>query len=186
MIKKLSYCISIYLKNHSTILKDNDFLKINYVIQVILRAIIILFVLFIVFGIIDKLQVFILALIILISLRPYLGGIHCKSAISCTLLTLIHFLLIVLLSGKMPLYNNYIYVIVFLISFILVLIYAPLPNKKRHVENLMKLKIKSLISLSLWIIIFFYIKNSYFRNTIFLSILLQIIQIIIINRDEHN
>lgn len=184
MINKLSYCISTYLKNQNSVLDEKDFFKLNYVIQVLLGDIIIMFLLCIMFAILGKLHEFVLAFIILISLRPFLGGIHCNTGISCTLLTILHFAIIVLLSDKIPLYSNYIYITIFLISFILVVIYAPLPNKKRHVKNLMKLKIKSLISLSLWIIIFFYIKSAYVRNIIFLSIILQIVQIIIVTREE--
>ncbi|MFR8041410.1 MAG: accessory gene regulator B family protein [Clostridium butyricum] len=184
MIEKLSYCISKYIKNNNEALDQNDFLKLIYVIQVIFTDTIILLLLFIFFGMLGKLFIFSLALIILVTLRPFMGGIHFNSLVSCTLVTIIHFSLIVFFSDIFPRYNNYIYVVIFLFSIILVLIYAPLPNKKRRIKNLIKLKIISLISLSFWISIFFYIKSLYICNTIFLSIILQSIQIIIINIEE--
>ncbi|HCW52878.1 MAG TPA: accessory regulator AgrB [Clostridium sp.] len=184
MLEKLSYYISTYIKNHSSVLGTNDFLKLNYAIQVILNNVIVMFFLCVFFCMFNKLVLFMLSLLILTSLRPFIGGVHCASIFGCTLLTIMHFSIIVFFSDKVYISNSYIYFVIFLISFILVLIYSPLPNKKRPVKNLIKLKTISLISLSFWIIIFFCIKSPSIKNSIVLSVILQIIQIIIVKVEE--
>lgn len=92
-----------------------------------------------------------------------------------------HFLIILSLSTLSPRLNTYFYIIFYIISFSIVLIYAPCLNEKRPIKNKKILKVLSLISFTFWHILFFTLRNTQLCNCIFLSMLIQIIQLIIIN-----
>ncbi|MBW9171759.1 accessory gene regulator B family protein [Clostridium estertheticum] len=82
--------------------------------------------------------------------------------------------------------NIQFYIIFFIISFIVALAFAPCRNKKRPLKNKLILKILSLISLIFWGALFFKLSNIQMCNCIFVSILLQIIQVIIIKINIKN
>lgn len=86
-----------------------------------------------------------------------------------------------LFSTLSPKLNTCFYIIFFIISFIITLAYAPCRNEKRPIKNKKILKILSLISLTFWCMLFFMLRNTQLCNCIFLSLLIQIIQLIIVN-----
>jgi len=181
MIKLLSTSISEYLGKNNNSLNDKDLLKIQYSLQVVLGDLTKLAILFLIFLILNEIPLFLLTFVILISTRPLWGGIHCKTYISCLIVSLIYFIIILLFSKVSKEFNINFYIVFFIISFIITLAYAPCRNEKRPVKNRVILKMLSLISLAFWGILFFKLSNIKICNCIFMSIFLQIIQVIIVN-----
>ena len=181
MIKSLSTLISEYLDKNNSSLTKKDLLKIHYTLQVILGDLTKFIILFLIFLSLNEVPLFLLSFIILISTRPLGGGIHCKTFNSCLIVSIMYFIIIMLFSTLSPKLNINFYIVFFIISFIITLAYAPCRNEKRPVKNKATLKILSLISLTFWGILFFKLSNLQICNCIFVSILLQIIQVIIVN-----
>lgn len=182
MIKTLSNTISEYLQKNNSSLTRTDLLKIQYTLEVVIGNIIDFIVVFLIFLSLNEVPLFLLSYVILASIRPIMGGVHCKTFISCLTVTIIYFIIVMLFSKLSPRLDNSFYIVFFIISFIITLAYAPRPNEKRPVKKSAILKILSLISLTFWGILFFKLSNIQICNCIFVSIFLQIIQIIIINK----
>lgn len=181
MLKTLSNLISEYLAKNNSSLTKNDLLKIQYSLQVILGDLTKFLILFLIFLSLNELSIFLFSFILLISIRLFLGGIHCKTFSSCLIFSVIYFLSILFFSNlsiKLP--TNF-YLLFFIFSIITILIFAPCNNGKRPIKNKVMLKILSLISLTFWSILFFRLSNTKICNCIFISILLQILQVIILN-----
>lgn len=181
MIKLLSELITEYLNKNNNALTEKDLLKIRYSLQVILGDLSKLIIIFLTFFCLKQVPLFFLSFVVMNSTRPLMGGIHCKTFTSCLICSIMYFLIIVLLSILFPKLNIYFCIIFFIISFIIILIYAPCHNEKRPIKNKNILKILSLTSLIFWCILFFTLRNTQICNCIFLSILMQIIQLIIVN-----
>lgn len=181
MINSISTFLTEYLSKNNNSLTKNDLLKIHYSLQVILGDLTKFIIIFLIFLFLNQLPLFLLTFAILISTRPLIGGIHCKTFNSCLIFSIMHFLIILLFSTLSPRLNNYFGMIFFTISFIITLAYAPCPNEKRPIKNKKILKILSLISLTFWYILFFTLRNTQLCNCIFLGLLIQITQLIIIN-----
>ncbi|WP_271813433.1 accessory gene regulator B family protein [Clostridium beijerinckii] len=181
MIKLISTFITKCLEENNSSLIKTDLLKIQYTLEVILGNLFDFIVLLLIFLSLNKIPILLLSYVILISIRPFMGGTHCKTFISCLLVTIMYFIIVMLFTTLAPKLSNSFYIFLFTISFIIVVAYAPCPNKKRPVKNKATLKIISLISLTFWIVVFFNLSNIQLCNCIFITILLQILQIIIIN-----
>jgi accessory gene regulator B len=181
MITSISKLITEYLKKNNNALTKKDLLKIQYSLQVILGDLTKSIIMFLIFLFLQQLPLFFLVFVILNSTRTLMGGIHCKTFNSCLICSIIYFLIIVLFSTFCPKLNTYFYTIFFIISFIITSAYAPCGNEMRPIKNKKILKILSLISLTFWCILFFTLRNTQLCNCIFLSLLFQIIQLIIIN-----
>ena len=181
MIKQLSTIISRYLEENNNSLNKKDVLKIQYTLEVILGDLTKFIIIFLIFLLLKELPLFLLSFIILNSTRPLLGGIHCKTYYGCLICSLLYFIIVVLFTKFSPILNINFYMVFFFIFFITTLIFAPCRNEKRPVKNKATLKILSLISLTFWSILFFKLPNLQVCNCIFVSILFQIIQLIIVN-----
>jgi len=181
MIKSISTLITNYLAKNNNSLTKHDLLKIQYSLQVVLGDLTKFIIIFLLFLCLNQLPLFLLAFVILISTRPLIGGIHCKTFNSCLIWSIMHFLIILLFSTMFPRLNTYFCMVFFVLSFITYFAYAPCNNEKRPIKNKKILKILSLISLTFWCILFFTLRNTQLCNCIFLSLLIQITQLIIIN-----
>ena len=181
MIKSVSTFITECLRKNNNSLTEKDFLKIQYSLQVILGDLIKSIIIFLIFLFLKQLPLFFLIFIILNSTRPLMGGIHCKTFNSCLIFSISYFIVIMLFSTLSPKLNTCFYIIFFIISFIITLAYAPCRNEKRPIKNKKILKILSLISLTFCGMLFFMLRNTQLCNCIFLSLLIQIIQLIIVN-----
>jgi Membrane protein putatively involved in post-translational modification of the autoinducing quorum-sensing peptide len=182
MIKLISTFITRYLEKNNSSLIKTDLLKIQYTLEVILGNLFDFVVILLIFLGLNKVPILLLSYVILISIRPFMGGVHCKTFISCLFVTTMYFIMVMLFTTLAPKINNSFNIIFFTISFIIVAAYAPCRNLKRPVKNKATLKIISLISLTFWIVVFFTLSNVQICNCIFASIFIQILQIIIINR----
>ncbi|NRT73320.1 accessory gene regulator B family protein [Clostridium beijerinckii] len=181
MIKLISTFITRYLEENNSSLIKTDLLKIQYTLEVILGNLFDFVVILLIFLGLNKVPILLLSYVILISIRPFMGGVHCKTFISCLFVTTMYFIMVMLFTTLAPKLNNSFNIIFFTISFIIVAAYAPCRNLKRPVKNKATLKIISLISLASWIVIFFSISNIQICNCILASIFFQILQVIIIN-----
>jgi Membrane protein putatively involved in post-translational modification of the autoinducing quorum-sensing peptide len=181
MIVSISTLITGYLGKNNSNLIEKDLLKIQYSLQVILGDLIKSIIILSIFLFLKQLPLFFLVFVILNSTRPLMGGIHCKTFNSCLIFSISYFIVIMLFSTLSPKLNTIFYIIFFIISFIITLAYAPCSNEKRPIKNKKILKILSLISLSFWCMLFFILRNIQLCNCIFLSLLIQIIQLIIVN-----
>ena len=181
MIKSLSTLISEYLGKNNSYLTEKDLLKIQYSLQVVLGDLTKFIIIFLIFLSLKELPLFLLSFVILISTRPLWGGIHCKTYSSCLIVSITYFIIILLFSNLSGKFNINFYIVFFIISFIITAAYAPCKNKKRPIKNKVILKILSLISLTFWGILFFKLSNIQICNCIFVSIFLQIVQVIIVN-----
>ena len=180
MIKRLSIMISGYLEEKNSSLTKKDVLKIQYTLEAILSDLSKFIILFLIFLFLKEVPLFLLSFIILNSTRPLLGGIHCKTYYGCLIWSLLYFMTILLFTKLSPELNINFYIVFFIMSFIITLIFAPCSNEKRPVKNKATLKTLSLISLTFWIILF-NVSALEIRNCIVISIFLQIVQVIIIN-----
>jgi len=181
MITSLSTLVTEYLGKNDSSLTEKDLLKIQYSLQVILGDLTKSIIMFLIFLFLKQLPLFFLIFVILNSTRTLMGGIHCKTFNSCLICSIIYFLIISLFSTLCPKLNTYFCVVFFMVSFIITVAYAPCRNEKRPTKNKNILKILSLISLTFWCTLFFTLRNTQICNCIFLSLLFQIIQLIIIN-----
>jgi accessory gene regulator B len=181
MIKSLSNLISEYLGKNNSSLTKNDLLKIQYSLQVVLGDLTKFIIIFLIFLGLNEVPLFLLSFVILISTRPLCGGIHCKTFNSCLIVSITYFIIILLFSNLSGKFNINFYIVFFIISFIITATYAPCKNEKRPIKNKATLKILSLISLTFWAILFFKLSHLQICNCIFVSILIQIIQVIISN-----
>jgi accessory gene regulator B len=181
MIECVSSFITDYLNKNNSSLNKTDLLKINYTLQVILGSLTKLAIIFLIFLYLNQLPLFFLSFVILNSTRPLAGGLHCKTFMSCLIVSIIYFISVTLFSILSPNFNIYFYIFFFIISFIIILKYAPCPNEKRPIKNKEKLKVLSLISLTFWIMLFFNLSNIQVCNCIFISIFFQVIQLIVFN-----
>lgn len=181
MIKSISTSISKYLGKNNSSLALTDLLKIEYSLQVVLGDLTKFIIMFLIFLCLKQLPLFLFSFVILFSIRPLWGGIHCKTFNSCLIVSLIHFIVVILFSTLSPRFNTYFYIVFFIISFTIIWRYAPCVNKKRPIKNKERLKIFSLISLTFWAILFFKLSNVQASNCIFVSTLIQIVQLIILN-----
>jgi len=181
MIKYIANLISEYLETNNSSLTKYDLLKIQYSLQVILGELFKFTILLLIFFSLNEVPLFLFSFVILLSIRPFLGGIHCKTFNSCLIFSIIHFMIVLSFSKICSKLDIQVYIVFFIISFIVALAFAPCRNEKRPLKNKVILKILSLISLIFWGALFFKLSNIQICNCIFVSILLQIIQVIIIN-----
>lgn len=181
MINSISTFLTEYLSKNNSSLTKNDLLKIQYSLKVILGDLTKFIIIFLIFLCLNQLPLFLLTFVVLISTRLLIGGIHCKTFNSCLICSIMYFLIILLFSTLSPKLNTYFCMVFFAISFIIDWIYAPCRNEKRPIKNKKILKILSLISLTFWCILFFTLRNTQLCNCIFLSLFIQITQLIIIN-----
>lgn len=181
MIKSISTMITEYLGKKNSSLTNTDLLKINYTLQVILGDCSKLIIILLIFLFFKQLPLFFLSFVILNSTRPLIGGLHCKTYTGCLIVSILYFISIMIFSIFAPKFSMYFYTVFFVISFIITARYAPCPNEKRPIKNKGRLKILSLISLTFWMILFFYFANIQISNCIFASLFFQVTQLLIYN-----
>lgn len=112
-------------------------------------------------------------------LRANAGGIHLKSGIACTFFSLTTFLGTTFFSIYVPI-KGYLAGFVFIISFYLFLKYSPADTNKKPIigaEKRKKRKIYSLITISIFGIIYYLNQNTFLGNCIIYTILLNAVLI---------
>lgn len=182
MINELAHEITSYIEKNSDIENTDALEKINYALQAILSETFKIIVLVIIFSILGKLNYFFFSLLILFSIRTFAGGYHCNTTLSCLLCSTIFFLFTSFMGPALPKLYILIYYIIGVLNIFIVIFNAPFPNKKRPIKNKKRRLILNIIStflVILWTsILLFYIKDISYLNCGFLTITLEIFQVI--------
>ncbi|NFG25254.1 accessory regulator AgrB [Clostridium botulinum] len=187
MINKVALKITNYIQDNSNIKNINDLEKINYSLESIFNESFKIVVLIILFYILGKINYFLFSILILFSIRIFTGGFHCSTTMKCLLLSALLFLTTCLIGPILPKLNSIVYYIIALISIFIVLLRTPYPNKNRPIKNKKRKQILKIIStffIMIWLsILLFYVKDITYLNCGFLTIVLQIIQLIHIRKE---
>ncbi|WP_315080657.1 accessory gene regulator B family protein [uncultured Clostridium sp.] len=186
MINKVALKITDYIQKNGNITNIDDLEKINYSLQAIFNESFKIVILIILFSILGKINYFLFSILILFSIRIFAGGYHCNTNMKCLLFSILLFLITCLISPILPKINNLIYYIISLLSIFIVILKSPYPNKNRSIKNKKRKQIFKIISTfftMLWsCILLFYIKDITYLNCGFLTIILQVIQLISIQK----
>lgn len=186
MIDALAMKVTNYIKINSDIKDEDKLAEINYALQSIFNEALKIITLVILFLILGTLNYFLFSLGILISIRTFAGGYHSSTTLRCLLFSMLFFLITSWLGPELPKLNIFISYLISILSIALVILNAPFPNKKRPIKNKKRrftLKITSIFFTVFWTsILLFVIGDSSYLNCGFLTIVLQIIQIIYIKK----
>lgn len=139
------------------------------------------------FNIIHNEKYFYFSLLILLSTRVFAGGVHLKGTLNCLFLTTLLFIYTSVLSPLMPTLPAVCYILVGIISFLIVLVRAPICSVRRPIkDNKKKLQYKfmAVLSVALWTIILLFLENTPYVNCGFSTILIQSIQLVLIKKPK--
>lgn len=182
MIMNLALKLTSFIEKNSDIKNSVDLEKINYSIQTIISEtfkIVILIILFLALG---KINYFLFSMAILFSIRIFSGGCHSNTLLKCLLWSSLFFIITSLIGPFIPKLNILVYYTAALFSLIVIFMKSPCPNKNRPIkiqERRWYYKFISTFFMLFWLtILFFFIKNSTYLNCGFLTILLQVLQLI--------
>lgn len=190
MLNKITLQITNYIALNGNIKDQGDLDRINYSLQVILGDLLKTIILVCMFLSLGKIKYFLFSLLILSSMRTFLGGYHCKTFTTCFCFSLVFFLLTSFVGPMIPRLSNNIYYIISLINILILILYTPFPNIKRPIKTKKRrqnLKILSIFSLIFWTsLLCFKFKNTSYINCGFLSLMLQTYQkILFVKGDIH-
>ncbi|WMJ79419.1 accessory gene regulator B family protein [Clostridium sp. MB40-C1] len=188
MIKELTYKITYYIKENSDIKNNRDLEKIDYSLQAIFNELFKTIVLALLFLILGKINYFLFSVTILFSIRIFAGGYHCNTTIKCLSYSILFFLVSCFIGGSITYkLNTSIYYIIGLLSIFIVALRSPYPNKKRPIKNKKRryiLKIAATFFTILWTyVLLFHIKNADYLNCGFITIVLQVLQLVQIGKE---
>lgn len=161
-----------FLKNNMSI-SEEDLEKIDYGIKIIVSNIFKLIILFSTAYFLHITKYVLIALIAFATIRLFSSGIHANSTMQCIIMNYILFFGNVYLSIYFPM-KTISKVIIFIISVILLFLYAPADTKKKPLvsKKLRKsLKIKSIITSTILFIISLIVKSPINSTIIVYSIL---------------
>lgn len=157
-----------------------DRARIQYGLSVILGEGFKIVFLILFFNIIHSQKYFYFSTLILLSTRAFAGGVHLKGNLTCLLLTTLIFIATCVLAPLVPRLPIVYYLLIGIVSFVIVLIKAPMCSVVRPIkENKKKLQYKFIAALSvaLWTIILLFLDNTQYVNCGFSTILLQNVQL---------
>ena len=164
-------CTNFIRKNIST--SEEDLEKIDYGMQVIIINIYQSIILFIIAYFLGIFIYTLIASILFAIVRIFASGVHANSTLTCCIVSSTFFFGNVYLSLNIP--KNIISIsIIFLVSLILILLYAPADTEERPLisKKLRKsLKIKSVIVVIAFYIAALLIQNNIYANLITFSVL---------------
>lgn len=187
MISVLSSKITIYIKENSNINTDEDLEKINYALQAVIGETFKVAILISLFLMIGRVNYLLFSMMILFTLRTFVGGYHCNTTLKCLFCSTILFLITSLIGPILPKFNVLYYYIVSVFSILIVGIHAPFLNKKRPIKCKKRRWIIKLISIFVtifWLsILLFYVNSSTYLNCGFLTIILEVIQFLLTRKE---
>lgn len=162
-----------FVEAHSTDVTDDEIDRIKYGIEAFLVNIgklPILFVLAYLFGILKPFSIMFLLYGLL---RTFAGGFHAKTSLSCIIISIFSFGIMIYLS--LLIYPNpWIKGIFYCLSIIILLIYAPADNEEKPIVNRKhrrRLRIASCMVASVYMIISYFTKDDFIANTLFYCVL---------------
>lgn len=167
LIWKLTNYINKYAQ------KEGDDLEIlHYGMQVIIMNLFKFIILFVTAYFLNILLYTFAALMCFGFVRTFASGVHCKNSILCILVNYLFFMGNVYLSIFLCKYSSII-IFSFIISILLLLLYAPAETKKRPISkgSIKQLKVKAILSAVILLIISIIIPSTIYRNIITIAVL---------------
>ncbi len=152
--------------------------NIRYGLEVLYGEFFKLLIMFIVSLLLNKFSVFILLIILLILIRPLIGGSHAKTYIGCMIQSNILFISIYYLAYTLPKINTFIHIIIITLSIIIVRVFNPVNPKRKTVNTHYKnFKFKNVVTIVLigWFVISTLFLSNYYIKCGLLLILYIII-----------
>ena len=171
--------IKNYLR-HCSAQNDFDRERIGYALKLLLdegEKILGIAIIFIILG---RCEDFILSFLVLMSLRIYIGGLHCSTRIRCFLFSLSFFMVSVLMA-ELICVSKFIGIIISMFAFINVVHCAPLPAKHRILVSKRgekRLRNRALLIMVLWILHYILV-NKRMANLILWTIIMQQMELIL-------
>jgi accessory gene regulator B len=126
MISILSNKITLYIKENSNIKADEDLEKITYALQAVIGETFKITVLICLFLTLGKINYLLFSMMILFTLRTFVGGYHCNTTLKCLFYSTMLFLITSLIGPMLPMFNILFYYTISVLSIIIVAIYAPI------------------------------------------------------------
>lgn len=139
------------------------------------------------FNIIHRQNYFYFSLLILLSTRVFAGGLHLKGALNCLLITALLFISTSVLAPLIYRLPVAYYLLIGIVSFLIVLIRAPICSVRRPIKNNKKklqYKFMAALSVALWTIILLFLESTPYINCGFSTILIQNIQLVLIKKPK--
>lgn len=152
--------------------------RVRYGLEVFFNESIKLITMFFIALLLHKTSIFILITALLLSIRPFIGGSHSKTLISCLLKSNFVYILIYILASIMPKINIFIHLLLILLGIIVVFIFKPV-NSLRKKINLHYKGLKFQYIVSFVLITWFVTSNIFLSNYLINSGLLMIIYILV-------
>ena len=139
--------------------------NIRYGLEVLYGEFFKLLIMFIVSLLLNKFSVFLLLIILLILIRPLIGGSHAKTYIGCMIQSNILFIAIYYLAYILPDVNIFIHIIIITLSIIIVRVFNPVNPKRKTVNNHYKnFQFKNIVTIVLisWFVISTLLLSNYY------------------------
>jgi accessory gene regulator B len=157
-----------------------DRAKIQYGLSIILSEGLKIISLTLLFNIINHQNYFYFSLLILMTIRPFAGGIHIKGTLNCLLLTILLFLFTSVIAPLVPKLHIAYYLSLSIVSLLTLLFRAPICSISRPIKDSKKklqYKTAAIFITSIWSIILLCLGSPAHINCGFSTILLQNLQL---------
>ena len=158
--------------------------KMSYAITVVLSEVEKMTAFLIVSILLDAANIFLLSVIVVLSLRVTMGGMHRKTFWGCFLFSLCFFLSVIVLSKNIALEWDVVNVIMYGSYLVIVVFQAPLPSATRpklSLKRRKKLKLYSFCVVTGWMFVTVLLHGNFiWRNCIEWTLLLHILEIYIV------
>lgn len=158
---------------------NNDIEKIHYAFRTILGELVKFLLLFIFTIVIADLYSFIYITTPLLFLRPFSGGLHFRTHLSCLLFSVFFYSCVIIASPE--LINPGLALLVFLLSITIIAVYSPATSTKRPSYSMAKQELfRSIAVLFVFIcMILYFINPNKYMNLLLLTICFQSLQLVV-------
>jgi accessory gene regulator B len=159
-----------------------DRAKIQYGLNIILSEGFKVIILVLLFNIIKHQNYFYFSFLILMTIRPFAGGIHIKGTLNCLLLTILLFIFTAVIAPLVPKLHLIYYLFTSILSLFILLLKAPINSVTRPIKDRRKklqYKITAALTTLLWSFVLLCFGSSAYINCGFSTILLQNLQLLI-------
>lgn len=166
------------MANQERIYSDSENEKIRYSMSVLLSETEKILLICLIMLIQNKFMIFICSFLVIFSVKQFLGGTHRKTFLGCLLFSLFFFQLVVELTIHMK-FDHILYVLLgygCLICLRAPLQYGQIKVYKKKEKQMCK--IKAMLCIGIWVILALIIPNKDFRQTVFWTLCLQLIEIL--------
>ncbi|MBS4958765.1 MAG: accessory gene regulator B family protein [Clostridium sp.] len=141
--------------------------NIRYGLEVLYGEFFKLLIMFIISLLLNKFSVFILLIILLILIRPLIGGSHAKTYIGCMIQSNILFISIYYLAYTLPKINTFIHIIIITLSIIIVRVFNPVNPKRKtintHYKNFKFKNVVTIVLIGWFVISTLFLSNYYIK-----------------------